>query len=118
MGARTTRSALCVCVNCKDLPFTVLLNWHHKTAEKWSCVHASTSTSSHTWHAGGRCKAKKSTKRKLRSLLVISCSFVSLFHLLLCVLLKKKKNSSLLLGKKKKKLSKKERVPLAAVSTL
>ena len=40
--------ALCLCVTCKDLPFTVLLNWHHKAAEKWSGVHASTSTPSHT----------------------------------------------------------------------
>ena len=78
-----------MCVSCKDLPFTVLLNWHNKAAEKWSGVHASTSTPSQTWHAEGRYKAKKSTKRKLRCPLVVSCSFVSLFHLLLCVLLKR-----------------------------
>ena len=64
---------VCVCVSCKDLPFTVLLNWHHKAAEKWSGVHASTSTPSHTWHAEGRYKAKKSTKKKIT---LSACGFV------------------------------------------
>ena len=70
----------------------MLLNWHHKAAEKWSGVHASTSTPSHT-HGKLRdaAKQRKAPKRKLRCPLVVSCSFVSLFHLLLCVLLKGQK---------------------------
>ena len=60
-------------------------------------------------------KQRKAPKRKLRCPLVVSCSFVSLFHLLLCVLLKRQKRMA---EEKEKEPSKKERVPLAATSTL